>query len=127
MTAIARMLLGSGALVMALGVVLGAMSSHATKGAPHPEAPRLLQIAVQYQLIHGLGLLLIGTLARNSASMWLVAAGVLLLLGILFFCGSLWWLAMTNRSLGFVAPLGGMLFIAGWLALASWVLLLPSA
>lgn len=126
MTPIARMLLGSGALVMAIGVILGALSSHATKGAPHPEAPRLLQIAVQYQLIHGLGLLLIGALARNSASMWLAAAGVLLLLGIVFFCGSLWYLAMTNRSLGFIAPLGGMLFIAGWLALAFWVMQLPS-
>ena len=122
MTAIARMLLGSGALVMALGVILGAMSSHATKNAPHPEASRLLQIAVQYQLIHGLGLLAVGTLARNAASMWLVAAGVLLLLGVLFFCGSLWYLAMTNRSLGPVAPLGGILFIAGWLALAAFVL-----
>ena len=125
MTAIAKLLLGSGALVMALGVILGAMSSHATRGAAHPEAPRLLQIAVQYQLIHGLGLLILGTLARNAASTWLVASGVLLLLGVLFFCGSLWYLAMTNRSLGPVAPLGGILFIAGWLALACFVFLLP--
>ena len=125
MTPIAKMLLGSGALVMALGVILGALSSHATKNAAHPDAPRLLQIAVQYQLIHGLGLLLIGALARQAASTWLVASGVLLLLGILFFCGSLWYLAITNRSLGPVAPLGGILFIAGWLALVSWVIQLP--
>ena len=125
MTPIAKMLLGCGALVMAIGVILGAMSSHAMKGASNPDAPRLLQIAVQYQLIHGLGLLLIGTLARTAASSWLVAAGVLLLLGILFFCGSLWYLAMTNRSMGPVAPLGGICFIAGWLALAFWVVQLP--
>ena len=125
MTAIARLLLGSGALVMALGVILGAISSHAIKGAPHPDAPRLLQIAVQYQLIHGLGLLIIGTLARNAASTWLVASGALLLLGVVFFCGSLWYLAMTNRSLGPVAPLGGILMIAGWLALAFFVIALP--
>lgn len=126
MTPIARMLLASGALVMALGVILGAISSHAMKNAAHPDAPRLLQIAVQYQLIHGLGLLLIGALARNAASTWLVASGVLLLLGILFFCGSLWYLAMTNRSMGPVAPIGGILFIVGWLALAFWVMQLPT-
>ena len=126
MTPIARMFLCSGALVMALGVILGALSSHWARGAAHPEAPRLLQTAVQYQLIHGLGLLLIGTLARQAASMWLVTAGVLLLLGILFFCGSLWYLAMTNRSMGPVAPLGGILFIVGWLALAFWVIQLPT-
>ena len=123
MTAIARFLLGSGALVMALGVILGALSAHASKGAAHPEAQRLMQTAVLYQLVHGLGLLLVGTLARTGASTWLVAAGVLLLLGVLFFCGSLWFLAMTGRSLGPVAPLGGILFIAGWLALAGYALL----
>jgi uncharacterized membrane protein YgdD (TMEM256/DUF423 family) len=123
MTAVARLLLGSGALVMALGVILGALSAHASKGAAHAEAARLMQTAVLYQLVHGLGLLVIGTLARNAASSWLVAAGVSLLLGVLFFCGSLWFLAMTNRSLGPVAPIGGLLFIAGWLALAVFVFL----
>jgi len=123
MTAIARFLLGSGALVMALGVILGAISAHASKGAAHADAQRLMQTAVLYQLVHGLGLLVIGTLARNAASMWLVAAGVLLVLGVLFFCGSLWYLALTGRSLGPIAPLGGLCFIAGWLALAAFAFL----
>jgi uncharacterized membrane protein YgdD (TMEM256/DUF423 family) len=123
MTAIARFLLGSGALVMALGVILGALSAHASKGAAHADAQRLMQTAVLYQLVHGLGLLVIGTLARNAASMWLVAAGVLLVLGVLFFCGSLWYLALTGRSLGPIAPLGGLCFIAGWLALAAFAFL----
>jgi uncharacterized membrane protein YgdD (TMEM256/DUF423 family) len=126
MTPIARLLLCSGALVMAIGVILGAMSSHWARGAAHPEAPRLLQTAVQYQLIHGLGLLIIGVLARNAASMWLVTSGALLLLGVIFFCGSLWYLALTNRSMGPVAPLGGIFFIVGWLALAFWVVQLPT-
>jgi len=123
MTAIARFLLGSGALVMALGVILGALSAHASKGAAHADAQRLMQTAVLYQLVHGLGLLVIGTLARNAASMWLVAAGVLLVLGVLFFCGSLWYLALTSSSLGPIAPLGGLCFIAGWLALAAFAFL----
>jgi len=123
MTAIARFLLGSGALVMALGVILGALSAHASKGAAHADAQRLMQTAVLYQLVHGLGLLVIGALARNAASMWLVAAGVLLVLGVLFFCGSLWYLALTGRSLGPIAPLGGLCFIAGWLALAAFAFL----
>ena len=123
MTAIARFLLGSGALVMALGVILGALSAHASKGAAHADAQRLMQTAVLYQLVHGLGLLVIGTLARNAASMWLVAAGVLLVLGVLFFCGSLWYLALAGRSLGPIAPLGGLCFIAGWLALAAFAFL----
>jgi uncharacterized membrane protein YgdD (TMEM256/DUF423 family) len=115
----ARFFLVCGALVMALGVALGAYAAHAAKGAAHPEAARLLQTAVQYQLIHGLGLLLVGVIARFNASKWLAASGGLLLAGILFFCGSLWILAVTGRSLGPVAPIGGLAFIGGWLTLAA--------
>ena len=122
---VARILLGGGALVMALGVVLGAMAAHASKGAAHPEAARLMQTAVQYQLVHGLGILLCGVLARNAASPWVMAAGVLLFLGVLLFCGSLWYLAMRGQSLGPVAPLGGIAFIAGWLALAIFAFARP--
>ena len=125
MTAVARFLLASGAIAMALGVVLGALSAHAAKGAAHADAARLMQTAVLYMLVHGLGLLILGVLARSAASTWLLVAGVLLVAGIVLFCGSLWYLATTGRSLGPVAPLGGIAFIAGWLALAVWVLLHP--
>ena len=113
-----RFFLACGALVMASGVALGAYAAHAAKGAAHPEAARFLQTAVQYQLVHGLGILAVGALARWAASAWLAAAGGLLLAGVALFCGSLWVLALTSHSLGPVAPLGGLAFIAGWLALA---------
>ena len=115
---LSRFFLACGALVMASGVALGAYAAHAAKGAAHPEAARLLQTAVQYQLVHGLGILAMGVLARWGASPWLGAAGGLLLAGVALFCGSLWVLALTAHSLGPAAPLGGLAFIAGWLALA---------
>jgi uncharacterized membrane protein YgdD (TMEM256/DUF423 family) len=113
-----RFFLVAGALVMALAVALGAFSAHAAKGAAHPEAARLLQTAVLYQLVHGLGVLIAGVLARHGGTYWLAAAGALHLAGILLFCGSLWMLAFTARSLGPAAPLGGLAFMAGWIALA---------
>ena len=123
MTAVARFLLASGALVMAIAVMGGALSAHGVKSAAHPEASRLLQTAVLYALVHGLGLLLIGVLARAAASTLLLASGVLLLAGIVLFCGSLAWLAMTARSLGLAAPAGGLAFIAGWVTLAVYAIL----
>jgi uncharacterized membrane protein YgdD (TMEM256/DUF423 family) len=107
-----------GALVMASGVALGAYAAHAAKGAAHPEAARLLQTAVQYQLVHGLGLVAVGLIAKWGSSRWLVAAGALMATGVLCFCGSLWTLALTQYSLGPAAPLGGLAFIAAWLSLA---------
>jgi len=115
----ARFFLACGALVMAAGVALGAYAAHATKGAAHPEAARLLQTAVQYQLVHGIGLLVVGLLARSGGSRWLAASGGLLLAGIALFWGSLWVLALRAQSLGPAAPLGGLAFIAGWLSLAA--------
>jgi uncharacterized membrane protein YgdD (TMEM256/DUF423 family) len=117
-----RLLLLAGALVMAAGVALGAISAHAAKTAVHPEAARLLQTAVQYQLIHGLGIIAIGILARGAPSKLLAAAGGLHLLGVAAFCGSLYALAFTGVSLGPAAPLGGMAFIAGWLTFAAHAL-----
>ena len=118
----ARFFLACGALVMALGIALGAVSAHAAHGASHPDAARLLQTAVSYQLVNGLGVVAVGLLARQAPSRWLAAAGGLLLAGIAMFCGALWWLAFTARSAGPVAPIGGTAFIAGWLALAAHAL-----
>ena len=117
-----RFFLGSGALVMALGVALGAVSAHAGKAAAHADAARLLQVAVTYQLIHGLAIVIAGLLERSSPSRWLVAMGALHLAGVVAFCGSLYMLAFTAVSLGILAPLGGMAFITGWLALAGYAL-----
>jgi uncharacterized membrane protein YgdD (TMEM256/DUF423 family) len=103
---------------MALGIVAGAFSAHAARGAAHPDAARLLQSAVLYHLVNGLGIVAVGLAARWGTSTWLAAAGVLLLAGVLLFCGSLWILAMTGRSMGVMAPTGGLAFIAGWTALA---------
>ena len=116
--ALERLFTGGGALLLALAVVAGAYSAHAAKGAAHPEAARLLQTAVLYHLVHAMGILVAGVIARGGSSPWLAAAGLLHFAGIGLFCGSLWVLALTARSMGVAAPLGGMCFIVGWLALA---------
>lgn len=113
-----RLLLACGAVLLALAVAMGAASSHAAGAAAHPDAPRLLQTAVLYQLVHGLGIVLVAALSRTRPCRWLAASGLLLLAGVVLFCGSLYFLAFTGRSPGPSAPLGGMAFIAGWLALA---------
>lgn len=118
----AKAFLFLGAIAMAIGVAAGAYSAHAAKGAAHPDAARLLQTAVLYQLVHGLGLVGVGLAARGGTSPWLAGAGALFAAGIALFCGALWFLAMTGRSPGPFAPVGGMAFIAGWLALAAHAL-----
>lgn len=105
---------------MALGVTSGAFGAHALKGRLDPAMLDVYHTAVQYHLIHALGILAVSLLLRIGA---VSAAGGgrvawLLLTGIVLFSGSLYVLALSGvRALGMVTPLGGLAFIAGWLLL----------
>lgn len=116
----ARVFIGFGAVLLALGVALGALGSHGAKAAAHPDAARLLQTAVLYQLVHGLGIVAVGILAqRAERARLLLAAGALLCAGVVLFCGSLQLLAWSGAAAG-LAPAGGSALIAGWACLAAW-------
>ena len=78
------------------------------------------QTAVQYHAWHALGLLAVGL---SFESVWLRAAGWLLLCGIFLFSGSLYALALgAPKGLGIVTPVGGLAFILGWIAFAIGVI-----
>lgn len=114
----AKVFLVVGGLTALSAVLLGAFGAHALRPYLAPELLAVYQTGVQYQFYHALGLLLIGTLARQRASGWLTAAGWLLVAGVLLFSGSLYLLAVSGvRWLGAITPLGGIAFILGWLAL----------
>ena len=111
---------GLGALLLALGVGMGAFGAHALRGRLDAYSMGVWEKAVFYHLIHALGLLIVFLLARTGA---IPAAsgnrvGFLLTAGILLFSGSLYVLALTGmRVLGAVTPLGGVAFLAAWLLL----------
>ena len=109
------------AVLLALAVGLGAFGAHGLRGRLDEYATGIYEKAVFYHAVHALGLMAASILARlghvspgaGSASSWLLAGG------ILFFSGSLYVLAVTgHRWLGAITPIGGIMFIAGWLVLA---------
>jgi len=114
-----EMFLALGAILAALGVVLGAFGAHALKdkfASPHYVA--IWETAVQYQMYHALGILALGILSNDAflgSSSLLSWAGYLMFTGIVFFSGSLYVLAVTGvKKLGAITPIGGMLFIVAW-------------
>src|SRR5580698_383205 len=110
-----------GAVLMALGVMLGAFGAHALKDRLDAYSLDVYQKAVFYHFIHALGILIVATLQRAGALTQSASATVcaLLLAGIVLFSGSLYVLAVTGqRALGAVTPFGGLAFIAAWLLLA---------
>jgi uncharacterized membrane protein YgdD (TMEM256/DUF423 family) len=108
-----------GAVLGALGVTAGAFGAHALKARLAPEMLAVFETAVRYHLIHALALLAVAWAATRWESRAIPAAGWLFTAGIVFFSGSLYALALSGmRGLGAITPVGGVAFIAGWLALA---------
>jgi uncharacterized membrane protein YgdD (TMEM256/DUF423 family) len=102
------------------------MGAHAMKPQLSPEEFNSWDTAVKYQIYHSLGLLVLSIagnmgIVRQSIHQWSMH---LIALGILGFCLSLYLRSssvltgMDFSWLGPVAPIGGLLFIAGWVLAA---------
>ena len=103
-----------GAMLAALGVILGAFGAHGLQGKITLDLLEVYKTSTHYLLIHALGLILFGLM--NPKKTWPAAC---FLGGILLFSGSLYGIVFTGiRKLGMITPLGGLLFIAGWIGIA---------
>ncbi len=108
-----------GGLLAALAVGLGASGAHVLKTQLTPEQLETFHTAVHYQMIHAIGLILVGLLSLHSRSRLFDAAGWAMLLGIILFSGFLFaWLATGRKFFVYPVPVGGIAFIIGWLMLA---------
>jgi len=111
------MALIAAAFAGATGIALGAFGAHALRARLEPAQLAAWNTAVLYHLIHALALLALALFARATGRSVMLPAS-LFTAGIVLFSGSLYLLALTGwRFLGPVTPLGGVAFIAGWLAL----------
>jgi uncharacterized membrane protein YgdD (TMEM256/DUF423 family) len=110
-----------GAICGFLGVGLGAFGAHGLKATLETlKTAANFQTASQYHMYHALALVAVGLLSVSGRSGTAVSvAGWSFLGGILLFSGSLYALAITgNTKLGMITPIGGVLFLVGWVALA---------
>jgi uncharacterized membrane protein YgdD (TMEM256/DUF423 family) len=113
-----RLWLFLGALNGLISVAAGAYGRH---GALDPAGREMFGIAAQYQMTHALALLAVAWLASRSGGGWLCAAnvaGACFSLGIVFFCGALYWFGFVGLvPVEGMAPAGGILMMGGWGAL----------
>ena len=111
--------------LLALAVILGAFGAHGLKEQISPESLANWKTANFYHFIHALGMLLLVVLYHNSPNHLLRKAAWLLCLGIVLFSGSIYWLSIKSvigviplSILGPITPLGGLVFICGWIIAA---------
>lgn len=113
-------------VLLALAVVLGAFGAHALKARLSEASLEVWKTGVLYHFIHALGVLLLALLYKVE---WLKpksfqVSSWLMIIGILFFSGSIYGLSTTEihlfnvKWLGPITPFGGLFFISGWLVAA---------
>lgn len=106
-----------------VAVILGAFGAHGLKSHVAPEQLDTFQIGVRYQFYHSFALLAIAVLLHIRKTSLLVYAAWFFTAGIVLFSGSLYLLAIRHWAgfeaawLGPVTPIGGLMFIIGWVLL----------
>lgn len=114
-----RMFGALGALLLFVGVGAGAFGAHGLAGRIDDRLLQTFETGVRYHVYHALGLLFVAWASSRWPGIATTVAGWLLIAGIVVFSGSLYALALSGqRWLGAITPLGGVAFLAGWLALA---------
>ncbi|HET6991680.1 MAG TPA: DUF423 domain-containing protein [Bacteroidia bacterium] len=127
--------LAAGFLFAALAVILGAFAAHGLKqyvdsGKMDLQMLQNFETAVRYQMYHAFALITCGILGKvYGENKFLKIAGLLFIIGIIFFSGSLYLLSTRDiigltswKWLGPITPLGGLCFISAWILLAISVL-----
>ena len=107
------------ALLGATGVALGAYASHGLANWATTQQVEYFQLAVTYQLLHAITLLVVSVVGIFISNRYLLISQIMFVIGILFFSGSLYLYVFTGtKMLGMITPIGGLLLIIAWLMFA---------
>ena len=117
-----RKITGVAVVLGMAAIILGAFGAHALKKQLTVEELVTFETGVKYQMYHALFLLFLGmtTLVTEKSKKTIFQ---LVILGVIFFSGSVYLLATKTitgidfKPLGIITPIGGTLLILGWLVL----------
>ena len=114
-----KKILFTASLLGMVAIILGAFGAHSLKQVLTLEQLTTFETGVKYQMYHALFLLFLGinnTITEKSKKIIFR----LISFGVLFFSGSIYFLATMGitginfKVIGIVTPIGGLLLIVGW-------------
>ena len=111
------------ALSGAVMVMLGAYAAHGLSARTSAAMVDIVETGVRYQAWHTLAMLAVLAWRSHYSHPGQQVVLALWALGVLAFAGSLYLMALAGLSVGIVTPIGGLLLMAGWLALGVTALL----
>ncbi|GAA5415893.1 UPF0382 membrane protein YwdK [Paraliobacillus ryukyuensis] len=107
-----------GAINGFLAVAFGAFGAHGLEAKLTEKAMSTWEKAVQYQMFHTVGLLVVAILLAKYQLTSISIAGWFFLAGIIIFSGSLYIYATTSiKTFAMITPIGGVAFLVGWVLL----------
>lgn len=109
-------------ILIAITIGLGAFGAHGLENLVSKDAINTFETGIRYQMYHCLALLVIGfaTIIPDSTVKWVFR---LFITGIILFSGPIYLLSLKEITpfdvavLGPITPIGGLLFIMGWIRL----------
>ncbi len=127
-----KKILTIGCVFSLLSIAIGAFGAHTLKELITADQLASLKTGVHYQMYHALVLIIIGFNADKMKNIATVSS--LFIIGILFFSFSIYILSLQDlmalnlssssigKGFGLITPIGGLLFIAAWIALINSIL-----
>lgn len=110
-----------GTIIITLAVIIGAFGAHGLKNHLSEYQLNIFETGNRYHFYHGFGILIIAALSDFISPKKLKLIATLLIIGMVFFSGSLYLLATRELLsishwgfLGPLTPIGGVFFILGW-------------
>ena len=119
MTVFDKKIVVTASFLTAVTIAMGAFGAHGLKNMVDVAALNTFETGIRYQMYHCLAILVLG-LAPTIPGKIKKTVFWLFILGILLFSGSIYLLALNevlpfnSAKIGFITPIGGLLFIIGW-------------
>jgi len=111
-------ILSIAAFLGAITIVLGAFGAHALQETLSDTQLKSFETGVRYQMYHIIALLIVNMYGQFSIKTKQIIS-YLFFAGIVCFSGSIYAITfgVSAKSIWFVTPLGGLLFITGWIVM----------
>ncbi len=100
-----------------IGVLMAALGSHYLSQVMVGKNYQDYQLALRYELLHSVALMIIGLFGFVTRKPFclLQLSAYLMVVGIIFFCGSIYLLTIYSaRDLVYLIPVGGTAFLLAW-------------
>lgn len=126
-----KKIITTGAVLACLAIIFGAFGAHALKNILTFEALQSFEVGVRYQMYHALAMVFIGLSHQipkpvKNTSFGFFFWGVLLFSGSIYLLSFKELLAFPIEKIALITPLGGTLFIIGWIVFIVKIIRLKS-